>query len=259
LTRQIRVKSYLTNLLHLLILGLAGWSIFLILQGCSAGDFSDTPYTGETGTFKVRARIPARSKAYERNSLLNTSSRFHHSGSRVIPEGSYWLRVEIVEAEVSSALPLSAEVEIDEEVTLSLDNVPVGLNTAHIKILNEDKTRVLAQRKHGFFLGAGGTVSPGVLDMGVAITEHNEVTGKNTYVPDKIKIQPGDTLYFENWTLGSRSVTFHGHPTLKAETFHHPNLLFSTMNLLSIIQDPFNSTHRAPITIMTATQAHTLT
>jgi photosystem II stability/assembly factor-like uncharacterized protein len=254
------------RLIHLLIIGLVSWCVFIFIQGCSLdGDYPS--YTGETGTFRVSIRIPDQQASWGESLDYDNFTDIHpRSGrgydfsdnpdSRVIPAGSKWLRVTIT-TEVPGG-NTGGQVEITGgTANLSIPNVPVGLNVAHIRVLCDftgctecggtiDTACVLAQRKHGFYMGPNGTAGAGTpenpLHMGVAITGHSG--GRNIYQPATIEFPEDTVLYYENWdTEAARSVTF------RCETYSTASIPIPTAQT-----QPSNSVvyHAEPITFAVA-------
>jgi alpha-tubulin suppressor-like RCC1 family protein/plastocyanin len=218
--RHNELKKAITTML-ILVLSVV---VFLFLPGCSTGHdiFKDG-----SGTFIVRVRIPRNKSAARFN------SSHHHNrqgGERIIPDGFKYLRV-VVHHESQGAIEeplieLTSQSQQTHELSIQ---VPVGLNTAVIQILDDstpDK-KVLAQRRHGFYMAPGQTASSGILDMGVAVLAADD------YEPRNITIPQGTKLYFENWDYGLPHTVILNHsgegPTYstgviaKAENFSQPN------------------------------------
>jgi photosystem II stability/assembly factor-like uncharacterized protein len=176
-------------------------------------------YTGETGTFRVSVIIPDQHSARSGNQDHEFTNRTHSrarggygfsntTDSRVIPAGYKWLKVTITTEAQGTLSPQQTDIS-GGGATLTVNDVPVGINSALIQILDEGNN-ILAQRKHGFYMGPGGTASAGTVEnplhMGVAITGNSG--GKNTYQPATIEFLEETILYYENWDSSAQSVTF---------------------------------------------------
>ncbi|MEQ8191978.1 MAG: hypothetical protein ABRQ39_28695 [Candidatus Eremiobacterota bacterium] len=182
----------------------------IIIAGCGGGS---TGYTGGVsyaeptviptatpaataapsggGVFKVTVNIPG----YE-------VSKKDTLTADVLPYGSKTLRVtitgEAIDPDMVEETPIPSPAP--PAVTVTVSDVPVGLNEALIEVLDEGGN-VIAHYKHGFYMTAGGTVSPpGEVYLGVVITE------EGNYRPENIDVAQGTELYFENWGSVERTV-----------------------------------------------------
>jgi alpha-tubulin suppressor-like RCC1 family protein/plastocyanin len=84
-----------------------------------------------------------------------------------------------------------------------MTGIPVGLHEATFKAIEKDGAAetTLAQAKHGFFMPSGGIAEPQTVYLGIAIIN-------GVAVPEKIIIEEGDTLHFQNWDLLGHEVMF---------------------------------------------------
>jgi hypothetical protein len=151
------------------------------------------PTTGsdlKTGTFTVTVLTPGGGER----------------GDKVIPYRASHLYVTMTSETGVPAVP-AAELAISGPGphTLAINLVPVGLHIATIEIWtasggSSGGGTLLAQRKHGFYMTAGGTATTGTLSMGVAIAG-------SLAVPGKIDIPQNTTLFFENQDAVAQTVT----------------------------------------------------
>jgi|GEM_PF-6933633 len=143
--------------------------------------------TAGTGTFKAIIQVPARQKSDE----------------KVIPYRAAYARLSI-DAETGGTQTVEDDIAAGGQVTLTINNVIVGLHTATIEIRTEAAGggTLLASRKHGFYMISGDTVNAGTIHMGLAIGADGHCD------PAKIDIPEGTTLYFENRdTAAAHTVT----------------------------------------------------
>jgi len=142
------------------------------------------------GVFKITVNIPGY-EVSKKDSLT----------ANVLPYGSKTLRVTITGEAIDSPMVETTPIPspAPPSVTVTVSNVPVGLNEALLEVLDEGGN-VIAHYKHGFYMTAGGTAGPpGVIYLGVVITGGN-------YIPKDIDVEPGTELYFENWDSAERTV-----------------------------------------------------
>ncbi len=182
----------------------------IIIAGCGGG--GSTGYTGGVSyadPTAIPTAIPAATAAPSGGGVFKVTvnipgyevSKKDTLTADVLPYGSKTLRVTITGEAIDP--PLVEETPIPSPdlptVTITVPNVPVGLNEALIEVLDEGGN-VIAHYKHGFYMTAGGTVTPpGVIYLGVVITGGN-------YRPQNIDVAPGTELYFENWDSVERTV-----------------------------------------------------
>lgn len=169
--------------------------ILLALSGCGSGSMGgdipgDTTNPGRPGTFIVTVSLPSRPSSQP------SPERQEVAASRFLPSGTKWLKVVISGENITGHFTQPDNLDIGTGAgtyTMTVSSVPVGLNEALIQVLDSGSS-VLAQRKHGFYMTPGGTVSPpGTLHMGVAIKSDGSCDPQNITVPQ-------DTvLYYENW------------------------------------------------------------
>jgi len=132
------------------------------------------------GVFKITVNIPGY-EVSKKDSLT----------ANVLPYGSKTLRVTITGEAIDSPMVETTPIPspAPPSVTVTVSNVPVGLNEALLEVLDEGGN-VIAHYKHGFYMTAGGTAGPpGVIYLGVVITGGN-------YIPKDIDVEPGTELYF---------------------------------------------------------------
>jgi len=138
----------------------------------------EEPLESGKGVFTVTLRVPS----------VLASSEITDS---VVPCYSETLRVTITGEYITVPLVETASVSGGSDCTVTVINVPTGSNIASIELL-DDSSNIVAQRKYGFFMYAGGTVTAGPLSLGVGID------GSGYVIPAVISIPVGTTLYFEN-------------------------------------------------------------
>lgn len=144
----------------------------------------------ETGQFTMTLLTPG----------ANSKNNFN-ANSRVLPTGTATLKVTIDGEKIASSIIQATDISTGTgPFTMTVSDVPVGLNEALIQILDAS-SGILAQRRHGFYMTAGGTAGPGAIHMGVAVKSDGACEPSNITVPE-------DTiLYFENWdTVNNRTV-----------------------------------------------------
>ncbi|MEQ8172762.1 MAG: formylglycine-generating enzyme family protein, partial [Candidatus Eremiobacterota bacterium] len=156
-----------------------------------------------------------------------------------LPYNSHTLRVTITGEAIATSI-VGERNDLDPTgagtYTLTVSNVPVGLNTATIEVL-DPSGNLLCQRKHGFYMTPGATEGPGLILLGIAIQ------GDGSYVPQNIDIPEGSSISFQNHDYtndrtasmsgGTVTVGPIGHAThvtqpVTAEVFPAVNQLFNT-------------------------------
>jgi len=172
------IKGLIISLILVMILALAGCggSDVSSTTGGTSVPTDTTPAATGFGTYSVTINTPAAD-----NKELSAS---------YIPGGSDTLRVTLTGEVITQDMIVTKEIAGPGPHTLTVENVPVGLGIANIEILRDGT--IVAQRKHGFYMIAGGNVGPGTLDMGIVIG-----AGGVCY-PSTMEIPSGTTLYFEN-------------------------------------------------------------
>ena len=170
--------------------------ILTLFAGCGGGTDSTIPAInqGDTAENSETPQIPGNTEGGTFTLTLNVPgssiSSEKISGS-VVPWTGKTLMVTITGEFITAPMISSTEVSPGGTYTATINNVPIGLNTASIEILDEN-SNIVAQRKYGFFMYSGGIVTAGTIYLGVAI----EDTGMCN--PPQIEIPTGTTLYFEN-------------------------------------------------------------
>jgi formylglycine-generating enzyme required for sulfatase activity len=182
-----------------------------------------------TGSFKVEVKFPGAGAGADMKELLGSD----------FPYNSHTLKVTITGEAIATAIT-GQRNDLDPTgagtYTLTVPNVPVGLNTATIEVLDPGGN-LLCQRKHGFYMTPGATEGPGLILLGVAIQ------GDGSYVPVNIDIPAGSSISFQNHDYtndrtasmsgGTVTVGPIGHAThitqpVTAEVFPATNHLFNT-------------------------------
>ncbi len=145
---------------------------------------STIPSSVPTGTFKVEVQFPGGNFGLRAKELAGSD----------LPYNSHTLRVTITGEAITGTIS-GERTDLDPTgagtYTLTVSNIPVGLNTATIEVL-DGSNNLLCQRKHGFYMTPGATEGPGLILLGVAIQ------GDGSYVPQNIDIPAGSTLIFQN-------------------------------------------------------------
>lgn len=182
--------------------------IFALFAGCGGGDSSvvpnstggdgltnvptDSPTSG-TGTYSVSVSLPS-SAALEEAEL----------SANYIPPLSRIFRVTIsgdgIDPNNSASFIQETDIIPGGQATITFTDLPVGLKTARLEILDEGGV-LLAQRTHAFFLRPGGTENPGNIEMGVAIGDGGSCT------PSNISVPVGTTLFYENQGTNTQTVS----------------------------------------------------
>jgi formylglycine-generating enzyme required for sulfatase activity len=182
-----------------------------------------------TGTFKVEVKFPGAGAGADIKELIGSD----------LPYNSHTLKVTITGEAIATSI-MGERNDLDPTgagtYTLTVPNVPVGLNTATIEVLDPGGN-LLCQRKHGFYMTPGATEGPGLILLGVAIQ------GDGSYVPVNIDIPAGSSISFQNHDYtndrtasmngGAVTVGPIGHAThitqpVTAEVFPAENHLFNT-------------------------------
>ena len=190
---------------------------------------STIPSNLPTGTFKVEVQFPGSGSGLRAKELAGSD----------LPYNSHTLRVTITGEAIATSI-VGERNDLDPTgagtYTLTVSNVPVGLNTATIEVL-DSSGNLLCQRKHGFYMTPGATEGPGLILLGVAIQSDG------SYVPQNIDIPQGSSISFQNHdytndrtaSMNSGAVTVGpiGHAThitqpVTAEVFPAINNLFNT-------------------------------
>ncbi len=190
---------------------------------------STIPSNLPTGTFKVEVQFPGSGSGLRAKELAGSD----------LPYNSHTLRVTITGEAIATSI-VGERNDLDPTgagtYTLTVSNVPVGLNTATIEVL-DPSGNLLCQRKHGFYMTPGATEGPGLILLGVAIQSDG------SYVPQNIDIPQGSSISFQNHdytndrtaSMNSGAVTAGpiGHAThitqpVTAEVFPAINNLFNT-------------------------------
>jgi len=136
------------------------------------------------GTFNVTVQFPG----------ANSGAKHREISSSDLPYNSHTLRVTITGEAIIT--PLTGErTDLDPSgagtYTLTIPDVPVGLNTAVIEVI-DPSGNLLCQRKHGFYMTPGGTAGPGLIILGVTIQSDGSC------MPQNIDIPLGTTLVYQN-------------------------------------------------------------
>ena len=190
---------------------------------------STIPSNLPTGTFKVEVQFPGSGSGLRAKDLAGSD----------LPYNSHTLRVTITGEAIATSI-VGERNDLDPTgagtYALTVSNVPVGLNTATIEVL-DPSGNLLCQRKHGFYMTPGATEGPGLILLGVAIQSDG------SYVPQNIDIPAGSSISFQNHdytndrtaSMNSGAVTVGpiGHAThitqpVTAEVFPAINNLFNT-------------------------------
>ena len=142
------------------------------------------PSNVPTGTFKMEVKFPGSGAGLRAKELTGSD----------LPYNSHTLRVTITGEVITT--PLTGErTDLDPTgagtYTLTVSNVPVGLNTATIEVL-DGSSNLLCHRKHGFYMTPGTTEGPGLILLGIAIQSDG------SYIPQNVDIPAGSTLMFQN-------------------------------------------------------------
>lgn len=246
--------------LNLIMPVLAGIILFLF-SGCGGGNKgaeekppvpSENP---QTGTFVVRVNVPGGEEklSFKRNcpevrrdffnSRRSGEGSFHPekgrkdrpnprngkespAGARYIPTSKKWLKVTILGEKITDNFNQPYKLDIDgpaSQYTMTVNNIPVGLNEAVIQVLDKDE-KVIAQRRIGFYMTAGATTGPaGIIHMGIAIKPNG------TCQPQNLRVPNGTTLYWENWDpVNNRTVKMNSNsvsigPISKITQANQPN------------------------------------
>jgi formylglycine-generating enzyme required for sulfatase activity len=183
-----------------------------------------------TGTFKVEVKFPGAGAGADMKELLGSD----------LPYNSHTLKVTITGEAIATSIA-GQRNDLDPTgagtYTLTVPNVPVGLNTATIEVLDPGGN-LLCQRKHGFYMTPGATEGPGLILLGVAIQ------GDGSYIPVNIDIPQGSSISFQNhdytndrtasMNSGALTVGPIGHAThitqpVTAEVFPAENHLFNSI------------------------------
>ena len=163
-------------------------------QTGNTGNIPENPGEPESitgGTFTISLKVPG---------PVSSSSKEDLSAS-VIPWGSKTLKVTITGEFIDTPVVETEDISDGGIHTLTMEDVPVGLNLATIEVLDES-SGVMAQRKYGFFMTSGETISAGPISLGVAIENTGLCNPQVMYIP------VGTTIYFENQDYdNSRTVT----------------------------------------------------
>ncbi|MEQ8172704.1 MAG: YCF48-related protein [Candidatus Eremiobacterota bacterium] len=190
---------------------------------------STIPSNLPTGTFKVEVQFPGAGSGLRAKDLTGSD----------LPYNSHTLRVTITGEAIATSI-VGERNDLDPTgagtYTLTVSNIPVGLNTATIEVL-DPSGNLLCQRKHGFYMTPGATEGPGLILLGVAIQSDG------SYVPQNIDIPAGSSISFQNHdytndrtaSMNSGAVTVGpiGHAAhitqpVTAEVFPAVNNLFNT-------------------------------
>ncbi|MEQ8222714.1 MAG: hypothetical protein ABRQ37_10465 [Candidatus Eremiobacterota bacterium] len=136
------------------------------------------------GTFNVTVQFPG----------SDSGAKHRDMSASDLPYNSHTLRVTITGEAIIT--PLTGERnDLDPSgagtYTLTVSDVPVGLNTAVIEVI-DPSGNLLCQRKHGFYMTPGRTAGPGLIILGVTIQSDGSC------VPQNIDIPPGTTLVYQN-------------------------------------------------------------
>ena len=136
------------------------------------------------GTFNVTVQFPG----------SDSGAKHRDMSASDLPYNSHTLRVTITGEAIIT--PLNGERnDLDPSgagtYTLTISNVPVGLNTAVIEVI-DPSGNLLCQRKHGFYMTPGGTAGPGLIILGVTIQSDGSC------MPQNIDIPLGTTLVYQN-------------------------------------------------------------
>ena len=163
-------------------------------QTGNTGNIPENPGEPESsggGTFTISLKVPG----------PGSSSAKEDLSASVIPWGSKTLKVTITGEFIDTPVVETEDISDGGIHTLTMEDVPVGLNLATIEVLDES-SGVMAQRKYGFFMTSGETVSAGPISLGVAIESTGLCNPQVMYIP------VGTTIYFENQDYdNSRTVT----------------------------------------------------
>lgn len=185
--KDLQLRRVVINLIMPVLAGI----ILILFSGCGGSVAGDTPQNPSaevkptedgTGRFIVTVNFPS------------ASARL---GGRYIPLTRKWLHIMIFGEKIDSTFSQPAMVQLPStggSFTTTINNIPVGLNEAVIRILDEGEV-LLAQRRVGFYMKAGQSISPaGPIHMGVAILPDGRCE------PSQIRLQStSDVLYWENW------------------------------------------------------------
>ncbi len=188
---------------------------------------STIPSNLPTGTFKVEVQFPGSGSGVRAKDLAGSD----------LPYNSHTLRVTITGEAISTSIT-GERNDLDPTgagtYTLTVSNVPVGLNTATIEVL-APSGNLLCHRKHGFYMTPGATEGPSLIQLGIAIGPDGSCN------PQEIDIPAGTDLLFQNqdydndrqiWlnglTLGIGPIAHAEHITqpVTAEVFHTESHLF---------------------------------
>ena len=219
------MKSLSKNLFSLVIILAISICLFTILPGCGGGgstgavpgvtddntddntddgtpEDTDPGTTLYPGTFRVTVKVPHGYGVVESSEDITGS---------IVPWGSRYLYVYIqTEAttgtDVEGTLDLGAGSPAGPH-TMTINNVPPGLNIATIQLFDRDPTDpaavLMAQRTHGFYMTSGGTVTAGSaaapLQLGISIGDG----GSTTCDPADIEIPINSVLSYENLDYAS--------------------------------------------------------
>lgn len=150
----------------------------IIFSGCGGNDVSQgITENSKSGTFTVTVNMPASS----------------HS-EKIIPLGSTFVTVTI--EHISGIIVPSDFVPLTESTVVSLSGIPVGINTATIKIWDSEKANIKSIKKYGFFLTSGQNANPGDIEMGMAIDPNANI------IPNLLTfylISGTKNIYIENY------------------------------------------------------------
>ncbi|MEQ8191128.1 MAG: hypothetical protein ABRQ39_24400 [Candidatus Eremiobacterota bacterium] len=136
------------------------------------------------GTFNVTVQFPG----------ADSGAKHREISSSDLPYNSHTLRVTITGEAIIT--PMTGErTDLDPSgagtYTLTIPDVPVGLNTAVIEVI-DPSGNLLCQRKHGFYMTPGGTAGPGLIIPGITIQSDGSC------IPQNIDIPLGTTLVYQN-------------------------------------------------------------
>ena len=190
---------------------------------------STIPSNLPTGAFKVEVQFPGSGSGLRAKDLAGSD----------LPYNSHTLRVTITGEAIATSI-VGERNDLDPTgagtYTLTVSNVPVGLNTANIQVL-DPSGNILCQRKHGFYMTPGTTEGPGLILLGVAIDSNGACN------PSNIDLPAGTTIAFQNQdyvndrsvkmnssalTIGPIGKATHITQPVTAEVYQSVNQLFNT-------------------------------